>query len=217
MGGHMRFLVVFAILLIGCAKTHNDQVCPVAQSISAPTGKPTILIIGDSISIGYAPYVESGLPNYDVVHNPCNAMTTFWTITQIDYWLAGRPTFEAITFNNGLWDISSWVQTTDAEYIDNLHTIAKKVKAKTSKPLFILSTQILPGTPYRWDGDVVHKNALAVTVMNNEGIPVLDLYSVSATIPFDHVSPIDPHYTQAGYSILGQAVLGALSTTYGIN
>lgn len=179
-------------------------------------GKPSILVIGDSISIGYTPTIQAALPNYEVVHNPCNAMTSTWTNLYVEDWLSERASFDAITWNNGLWDIASWIATSDADYIANLHTIAQKLKAKSSNVLFITTTEVLPGTQYRNNADVIHKNSLAVTVMGQEGIPVLDLYSYSTTIQNEHVTPTDVHFTETGYQLLGQQVLNALSANFSI-
>ncbi len=211
--------LVLALSFTACAKKEGPPICPSNVPLVASDGRPTVLVIGDSISIGYTPTVKAALDQsgLQVVHNDCNAMTSTWTKSQIDTWLNSRPSFEAITWNNGLWDIANWINTPAAEYAANLHTIAQKIKAKTAHPLFVLSTQVLPGTPYREDANGVAFNQIAVTVMQQEGIPVLDLYSVSAGIQADHVSPTDAHFTSAGYLILGNSVLGELDALYGIH
>jgi lysophospholipase L1-like esterase len=151
---------------------------------------------------------------YDVVHNPCNAMSSTWTRQQIDYWLGSRVSFEAITWNNGLWDTVDTDPTSDATYDANLHAIAAKIKSKTAHPLFVLTTEVLPGTPNQSNADVIQKNMIAVAVMAAEGIPVLDLYKISQGLV--HASPTDLHYTPAGSAALGAAVVAELTTRYGI-
>ena len=211
---HLLFALT-AILATPSAKSDaSDQFCP-KQSLPAATGQPSILVIGDSISIGYTPTIQKALgATYDVVHNPCNAMDSTWTRQQIDYWLGSRASFEAITWNNGLWDNVDSDPTSNAKYEANLHAIAAKIKAKTAHPLFVLTTEVLPGTPNQRNADVIQKNAIAVAAMAAEGIPVLDLYVVSQRLV--HVSPTDLHYTAAGSAALGAAVLAELKTRYGI-
>jgi acyl-CoA thioesterase-1 len=92
------------------------------------------------------------------------------------------------------------------EYRQNLYIIAGKIKQKTTRPLFILTTEVLPGTPYRSDNNVITYNQVAIEVMNDLGIQVLDLYSISKEIPDFHVDPHDVHYTQQGYEYLANAV-----------
>lgn len=213
----MNKLILLFLILSACAKPDAAPTCTGKEVMAAATGQPSVLVIGDSISIGYTPTLKASLTNYDVVHNPCNAMTSTWTLQHVDKWLDSRTSFEAITWNNGLWDVADWISTPSAEYVSNLHHIAQKIKAKTAHPLFLTSTQVLPGTPNRVDANGVAFNVLAVQVMQSEGIPVLDLYSVSATIQVEHVTPTDPHFTPAGYQILGNAVLSELNTLYGVN
>ncbi len=211
-------ILLLALISAACAKKESDfQYCPSGEALEATNGQPTILVIGDSISIGYTPTIANALAaNHQVVHNPCNAMTSTWTASQIDHWLDSRPTFEAIVWNNTLWDIADWVNTSDADYIANLHYIAQKIKAKTSQPMFNLGTEVLPGTPHRIDADVVHKNDLAIIVMAQEGIPVLDLHTFSQTLANDHAGPGDAHFNALGYSLLGATVLNELNVLYGI-
>lgn len=209
-------LLFISTLFIACSKKQGSGICPANEALSVPTGAPTILIIGDSISIGYTPTIEAALkPAYDVVHNPCNAMTSTWTAQNIDAWLASRDTFEAITWNNGLWDIADWENISDTQYAENLHAIAQKIKAKTAHPLFVLTTEVLPATPHRNNADVINRNNIARDVMALEGIAVLDLYSVSQTA--EHVSIDDAHFTEAGSQVLGEAVLESLDTLFGVN
>lgn len=206
-----RLTLLLALALFGCAKPDAPPTCVPGEKLATATGAPTVLVIGDSISIGYTPHVASALPNYDVVHNPCNAMTSTWTLQEIDGWLAGRASFESITWNNGLWDVADWISTPASVYVANLHAIAQKIKAKTTRPIFVLTTQVLPGTPNRVDANVITFNALAVQVMAQEGIPVVDLYTTSAGIQSEHKTPTDVHYTDQGYQDLSVPILNELN------
>ena len=50
--------------------------------------KPKILIIGDSISIGYTPFVQQALADIaEVFHNPGNAQHTGTGLGSIDSWI----------------------------------------------------------------------------------------------------------------------------------
>ena len=209
--------LILLICAINCSKKQSGGICPANETLPTATGAPTILVIGDSISIAYTPTLKDALSTYDVVHNPCNAMTSTWTAQNIDTWLASRDTFEAITWNNGLWDIADWEKVSDIDYAANLHAIAQKIKAKTAHPLFILTTEVLPATEHRVNADVINKNNIARDVMALEGIAVLDLYSISQTIVDEHVSIDDVHFTEEGSQILGDAVLNSLDTLFGIN
>jgi hypothetical protein len=67
--------------------------------------QPKVLIIGDSISIGYTPYVAALLEGKAVVtHNAGNAQDTATGLEKLDEWL-GEGRWDAIHFNWGLWDM----------------------------------------------------------------------------------------------------------------
>lgn len=216
----MKTILVYTTILLLCSACGDkfngtDQSC--TDSIIPTQDTDTILVIGDSISSQYEPTLVTGVASHDVLHNPCNANNTTYTLQNIDVWLASRPSFEAITFNNGIHDSGhtpEWVP--QDQYAINLHAIAQKIKAKTAAPMFVLSTQVLPGTPALDNDEIIARNAIAAAVMVEEGVPVFDLYSVSASIPQDHLAPDNVHYTAEGASILGEAVLGALVAQYGI-
>lgn len=204
----MRGLIL-CLLLTGCGSAHTWNL-PVCDAVpSADDARPDVLVIGDSVSIGYTPHLQAALPGYDIVHNPCNAMYSRNGLRRIDEWLAMRPTWDAITFNHGLWDVASWIDISEQEYAQNLRAIAGKVKAVTPKPLFILTTHVPPGTPYRQDADVQRYNEIARQVMQELGIPVLDLYTPS--LGAEHVGPGDVHYTDNGSAYLSSFILNVLN------
>lgn len=212
----MRTLVLlFTLFLLGCAKPGSD---PYACSSNIPEqdGRPSILVIGDSISYGYLPYLKQSLSTYDVQHNPCNAFNSDITNRRIDKWLESRPRWDAITFNNGLWDIASWSYVNSDDYRHNLREIAQKIKEHTDHPLFVLTTEVPIGAEGRDSTAVPARNAIAIEVMDAEGIPYVDLYSFSLTIVSEHIDPTNVHWTPQGSEDLSVQVLNALNTNYGI-
>lgn len=68
--------------------------------------KPKVLIIGDSISIGYFPFVKDALKDKaDVYHNAGNAQSSTNGVNKIKNWL-GEERWDVIQFNWGLWDLA---------------------------------------------------------------------------------------------------------------
>jgi hypothetical protein len=71
---------------------------------SRPESK--VLIIGDSISIGYFPFVKEALSDVAVLrHNPGNAEYTGYGLENIKQWI-GNEKWDVIQFNWGLWDLA---------------------------------------------------------------------------------------------------------------
>src|SRR6266540_1933513 len=168
------YTLALCLLLMACGHTKEKDPYPCDNVNTVDDARPDILVIGDSISIGYTPFVQAALPGYDVSHNYCNAMDSKNGVNKIDLWLSQRPSWGAITFNHGLWDVASWIRTSDSNYRANLTSLARKIKASTTKPLFILTTEIPINTPYRSNARALELNAIALDVMNTEGVPVLD-------------------------------------------
>lgn len=215
----MRFtLLILALVTVSaCGRKDgppDDSVCTLTPTLD--DARPDILIIGDSISIGYRPKMQITLSTYDVSHNCGNARWSTIGARDIDGWLFQRPHWDAITFNHGLWDARYDVDTPGEVYKVNMTIIARKIKLATSKPLFVTTTEILPGTPKRKNHTVIGLNKIAVEVMIAEGIPVLDLYAVSQTIRPFHLNQHNVHYTSTGYEILAKSITDELFNLYGI-
>lgn len=67
--------------------------------------KPRVLIIGDSISMKYTPFVQAHfLDEATVTHNPGNAGDTGRGLKNIKEYL-GDGNWDIILFNWGLWDL----------------------------------------------------------------------------------------------------------------
>lgn len=190
-----------------CSKPSGDAPFVCQEVTPMDTPRPDILIVGDSISIGYTPYVTQALPQYEVVHNPCNGMTSVNGLNHVDSWLSLRPQWEVITFNHGLWDIVPFYNVPIELYKEALRTEGLKFKAAAKYVLFFTTTYVPPGTENRDNADVLRYNVAAREVMAELNIPVYDLYAVSAQIPLSlHTGPSDVHYLEAGSQILGDFV-----------
>lgn len=213
----MKILVLLlAIMLTGCAKTHWEECNWPLFTIQTKSPKPTILVIGDSISLGYTPIIASKYPNYDVIHDPCNPTDSSVMAEFISNWLSIDDQYAAVIFNSGLHDATFRYHISDSEYENSLRITARYIKSVTKHGVFMLSTQIQPNSTFGLDSRVIELNNIAITVMAQEGIPVLDLYSVSATIPNKHLGPDNVHYTYQGYTVLANAIETELLTLFGV-
>lgn len=171
------------------------------------------LIIGDSISIGYTPFVAKALTGKaTVVHNEGNAAHTGNGVAKLDQWL-GDGKWDVIHFNFGLHDLKIMEggkhQIPLDEYAQNLKSIVKRLKQTKAKLIWASTTPVPPGkvSPLRDSADVPKYNAVAARIMKAEKIPVNDLFHA------DHSGqlPANVHYTPAGYEALANQVLKVLS------
>jgi len=187
---------------------------------------PRILIIGDSISIGYTPIVKEMLRGKaEVVHAPGNSESTVRGLEKLDAWL-GSNKWDVIHFNWGLHDMKyidaqtkmtavskgkQWVPV--EQYEPNLKTLVQRLKKTGAKLIWCSTTPVPDGVTGRVPGDEVKYNAAALRVMQAEGIPIDDLHAVVGT-PQNRTAmggrPKDVHYTDSGYKVLASEVVKAL-------
>jgi hypothetical protein len=193
---------------------------PAFRQIEDSPGLPRVLLIGDSISIGYTEPVRAELAAKANVHRiPENGAATL-SVTKLDAWL-GAGHWDVIHFNFGLHDLkfmdNGLRQVPLPDYEGNLRQIVGRLKRTGAKLVFATTTPV-PNTkvnPPRLSGDVVEYNAAAKRIMAESGVTVNDLYSL--VIP--HLSelqlPANVHYTPEGYNVLGHQVAESILRALG--
>ncbi|MFT7249630.1 MAG: hypothetical protein ACI97P_002411 [Arcticibacterium sp.] len=200
-------------------------------SITSPIeDKPRILIIGDSVSIGYTPFVKENLINEaDVFHNPGNAQHTGTGLQKIQEWI-GDEKIDIIQFNWGLWDLcyrhpdsevqgkrdkeNGKITYSVDEYATNLDSIVAILQTITEAKLIFVTTSYVPENEAgRFKKDVVLYNDAAKKVMQKYTVVVNDIYEQSIPIHLKFGKGLDNvHYTKQGYKELGKQVTQFLNT-----
>lgn len=183
--------------------------------------KTKILIIGDSISIGYTPFVKEKLEKVaDVFHNPGNAQHTGTGIAKVESWI-GDTDWDIIQFNWGLWDLcyrhpESKVQgnrdkvngsiTFSIEaYASNLDSLVRLIKKGSDAKLVFVTTSYVPEQEAgRHAADAIRYNEVARKIMKANGVTIHDIYKKSKAIHRKYGKGNDDvHYTKEGYEKLG--------------
>ncbi len=181
-----------------------------------------VLIIGDSISIGYTPFVEKSLaPDIVVSHNPGNGGSTVRGVENIEKWLDNRQ-WDIILFNFGLHDlvhkdqenkydvVNGKISVPTEEYRKNLEYIVAKLRETTATLYFVTTTVVPENSSGRLVEDPAKYNAVALEVMKKNGIEVIDLYTASLTIHPQNSKPGNVHYTPEGYEQLANHIVKAI-------
>ena len=184
---------------------------------------PNVLLIGDSISIGYTVAVRKKLHGKaDVFRIKGNGKNSAHGADKIDTWLKGRK-YDLIHFNWGLWDIcyrhpesknqghrdkiNGSLTESPEQYERNLRLILKKLKNTQAKLIWCNTTPVPKGELGRIQGDEIKYNQIAASVMKEHKIPVNDLHSHALLkLPSIQKAPGDVHFTPDGYSYLAQKV-----------
>lgn len=196
--------------------------------------KPRVLLLGDSISMGYTPVVQKMLEGEMTVLRPMNRAgrmencsgTTFG-VANIDRWLeidGGK--WDVVHFNWGLHDLkhvkpdgkasdlaSDPPQAAEDVYAAQLRQIVSKLKATGAKLVFATTTPV-PAEPmkvYRNNADVIRYNQAALGVMKEAGVAVDDLYTFALPRLKDlQIQPANVHFTPQGSAALGAEVAKAI-------
>ena len=185
-----------------------------------------LLVIGDSISIGYTPFVEIALaPDIIVAHNPGNGGSTVNGVKNIEKWLDNRQ-WDIILFNFGLHDLVHKDQENkyDVEngkisvpldvYRENLESIVAKLQEYTASLYFVTTTVVPENSAGRKVEDPAKYNEVAQEVMKKNGIEVIDLYTASLTIHPKNSKPGNVHYTPEGYEQLASYIIKAVKSAH---
>lgn len=178
-----------------------------------------ILLLGDSIRMGYASYIKDNLKNtceviYDEQDNGRFAAYTLWQANQL-FMKYGH--FDIVHWNNGYWDMNIEGPMTDAihpidEYIHFLKRIIKEIRRNGAKIIFATTTPVLSeghaadntGTnvDIRYNNKwVIDYNDAAKKLMDSENIAVNDLYSLMLNDKNYYKSDDLLHLTEKGSKI----------------
>ena len=194
-----------------------------ANTAASEEGLPKVLLLGDSISIGYFPVVKESLKGVAGVTRPNeNCGDTPRGLRFLDKWL-GDTKWDVIHFNWGLWDlcyrnpesknqgnrdkVNGKLSVSPEDYEKNLNALVDRLQ-KTGASLVWASTTIVPEEEAgRYVGDDVKYNAIAEKVMKARGVPINDLHALSATFSSEmFVKPGDVHFKKPGSQQLGKQV-----------
>ncbi len=195
---------------------------PAYEQIKDVPGLPRVLIIGDSISIGYTLPLREALKGKANLHRPpTNCGPSSRGVDQLDDWLetGGSDQWDVIQFNFGLHDIRHFSdpgntkgasaseghrQVLEEAYEKNLRTIVARLKKTGAKLIWRNTTPVPEGANGRVPGDEVRYNEIAKKVMDENEIEIDDLHSFC--VP--HLSlmqrPKDVHFTDVGSKALAE-------------
>jgi acyl-CoA thioesterase-1 len=187
-------------------------------------GLPRVLILGDSISIGYTLDVRRELSGKANVHRPAaNCGPTIRGLESLDDWL-GDGHWDVIHFNFGLHDLRYMdekgqniapdrgrLQVPLDQYEKNLNTIVARLKKTGATLIFATTTPVPAGEPQRKPEDLQAYNTVAVKVMRQQDVVLDDLYAFIAP-QFDkyELKPLNVHFKPEGYALLGKRVAAAI-------
>jgi acyl-CoA thioesterase-1 len=182
---------------------------PAYEKITDDPGLPRVLLIGDSISIGYTLPVRKLLDGKANLHRiPTNGGPTTNGLKNLKAWL-GDSRWDVIHFNWGLHDlklIDGKHQVSLEDYDKNLRELVQQLKATKAKLIWCSTTPVPDGTGIRNRGDELKYNAVAEKIMKEHDIPIDDLFEF-ARPQLDQIQlPANVHFSPRGSEVLAQQV-----------
>jgi acyl-CoA thioesterase-1 len=220
-----KFLLLFLSVLTFANAQQPDATKPNAAErkrdpslakITDEPGLPRVLLIGDSISMGYTVPVRELLKGKANLHRiPANGGSTKDGLEKLGAWL-GAQKWDVIHFNWGLHDLKHWkdgklddsgpVVSTPDEYEKNLRELVKRLQATGAKLIWATTTPVPAGSAGRTAADELKYNEAAARVMKDAGIPTDDLHALCQPTLSAWQRPQNVHFTAEGSAGLAAKV-----------
>ncbi len=187
-------------------------------------GLPRVMLIGDSISIGYTLPLRALLKDRANVHRVSgNCGDTARGLRDLDKWL-GAGKWDVIHFNFGLHDLKYLDEKGQCvppekgkqvaplpQYEENLRQLVKRLQKTGAKLVFATTTPVPAGSLGRVEHDELRYNEVATRVMKENGIAIDDLSALATAKQAQLQRPKNVHFTSAGYDALATQVVVSIT------
>lgn len=212
----------------GAKKTQKNVPDPAFAKVEDQPGLPRVLLIGDSISIGYTVPARKLLKGKANVHRiPVNGGPTVNGLKNLKAWL-GNAHWDVIHFNWGLHDLkyvgtnsdvladpklpTSHHQVPLEQYEKNLTELVKQLQATGAKLIWCTTTPVPEGAAGRIPGDEVKYNEAAARIMKSQDIAINDLCTHAMARLKEIQLPANVHFTNDGSLYLAQQVVKSIDS-----
>ncbi len=180
-----------------------------AWSDNAPnTDLPRVLLVGDSICMGYQQAVREklrGVCYVDYISNTYAVDNQMYRRLFKQYY-ADEP-YALVHFNHGLHGGHMSVRTYQREIEKLLKTVTCKLVIANSTVVYEAGNGKLDET---WGKLVSERNQALSEIARAMNCPVNDLYTSSVNVPKEYRNQDGIHYLAEGYEILAQQVADAV-------
>lgn len=180
---------------------------------------PTVVLVGDSIRMGYQPFVTEALDGEVEIWAPEeNGGDSRNVLVHLDEWVLVRAP-RVVHINCGLHDLKKSFETGApqvplAEYEENVRGILMRLSdLENTRVIWALTTPVDEKLHRankgfdRFEADVDAYNHCALSLCRDSGVEVNDLFSVVEGIGRSEILREDGvHFTEAGSRLLGGSV-----------
>ena len=187
-----------------------------------------VLLIGDSIRMGYDKQVKKALEGKaSVIFPEDNCQFAQYVFRYFHEWFSGvdGKDFDVIHWNAGLHDVLRLFgeePTTPLDvyeyYIDRTCTRMKKL-CPNARVIFATCTKVNEAKMnpdfMRYNSDIAKYNEAAVKIVKKHGFEVNDLHELSVSLPDEAMSDAFHYYTDIGTEAMTKQVLSYVESALG--
>lgn len=185
-----------------------------------------VILIGDSIRMGYDKYVKQALEGAAEVYYPNeNCRFATYVLRFVHEWKKKcdwPEDADLVHWNAGLWDVCEIMGddpvTPVAFYRDTIARIDRRLRVlfPQAKLVFATSTAVQEekyGAVFKRHNEVIRAyNAAAIEALAGTDTVINDLYPLSASCPDAYHSDMTHYSTPAGIELLGGKVVSVISS-----
>jgi hypothetical protein len=175
-----------------------------------------VMLIGDSIRLGYQDRVKELLAENAAVSGPeDNGRFAAYTLFYLPHWIT-EDDYDVIQWNNGQWDVcympDGRIHTPLPIYLELQLRIATILMGKTKRLVFACTTPVWPeqfsraAINPRKDEDICEYNRAATDALAELGVEINDLHSPISTDVKRYVSEDMVHLSAEGIDVCARRV-----------
>lgn len=183
-----------------------------------------VLLLGDSIRLGYEKYVKESFQDFAEIYAPNeNCAFSQYMLRWVSEWKRKEnypDDIDLVHWNVGLWDVLRIMDDgtfTTPEYyaytLERLHHRLELLFPK-AKQVFALSTAVVEEKyepPYqRYNKDIEQFNEIAIKTLSPLGVKINDLYTLTKNASEECRSDMTHFYTPVGIKLVGDKVLDCI-------
>ena len=183
-----------------------------------------VLLLGDSIRLGYEKYVKEAFLGIAEVYSPKeNCAFAQYLFRWLHWWKKQEEypdDIDLVHWNVGLWDVLRMYGedtfTSPEYYREMLIRLQRHIQFlfPKAKQVFATSTSVIEEghkPPYqRYNADIERFNDIALKTLMPLGVEINDLYSITKTAPNSYHSDVTHFYTPQGVKLLGEKVVQSI-------
>ena len=189
-----------------------------------------IVLLGDSIRMGYDKYVKEALEGVaEVYYPPENCRFSQFTLRGLPDWKRKGEwpsDIDLVHWNAGLWDIAEPYGeepfSSLEHYTEMIARIDKRIRTlfPSAKVVFATSTAVreaeYKGVFRRYNATIEKYNAAALSTLSQTDTVINDLYAHTKNIPLEYCSDKTHFNTPEGAAYMGGKVLAVICEILGI-